>query len=228
MPLDLNFEDHLKTITIREEYPDLYEHVVMRIVFGLWRQGRLCYQDGIIKKTGRQIERLVGWKGEQGKFIEIVTHEDTLFLDKIDDKEYHIHNWYKRNPQFNKERPDNMVKRNVVKAHKMHEGRERAMLDSKGLMNGDLVVDDCPWLDFKGSYGRLRVVFDKVPKQMTLGDEYFHTRAEFREVNKNATPTQRNARITKIKKHTKRCKKCNKIFVDSSSGKCSSCQGGKK
>jgi hypothetical protein len=218
------FPKHRKTKRILKQYPKEAKSVLW-CLFLLWIEGQDYYTDGVLKMDGDDIEEMLEWDGEPGRFIEIVTHKKTRFLDKITDDEYHIHNWLKWNPRFSGKAKENKSEPKVIAGHKMHEGRERAMLDGKGLLEEDgSVVKECKWLDFKGEYGRLRVVFDKVPKYMNLEGEEFYTRAEFREVNENATVKQMDERIRKIKRHTKRCTECEKIFVDSSSSVCSGCQ----
>jgi uncharacterized phage protein (TIGR02220 family) len=63
----------------------------------LWVRAGQRNNDGVFNKTGRALEKIAGWKGESGKLVGSLTDPDFMFLEKISDNEYRLHNWLENN-----------------------------------------------------------------------------------------------------------------------------------
>jgi hypothetical protein len=218
LKIDASFFSHDKTIFLMEEYPDIADSII-RALWWLWERCRDRYQDGVLRKNARTIERMVLWKGEGGKFVEIITGDDARFLDYISEEEYRVHNWFKNQPHLDTEKQEEISKQNAKNAHAKYIREEQALLE-KNWVN----IADCDWLYLNGD-GRLSVKYKRLPNFMELEDETFYKQSGFRETNRNSTKRDKGTRLGLIKEGTKPCKRCKQYFVSTISDECVDCRG---
>jgi len=205
------------------KHPELYDNLFTALT-RIWLICRERYHDGILEMDGPTIELLALWTPERGlkagKFIEIVTNKPLDFIDKISDSKYHVHKWYFNVPMLD---PDKKKDVSEVKAKAANTGHFNKAL--KALNERGIELDDCDWL-YQHENGSMAVNYSELPEQMDLGNETFFTRKDFKNRNKTSDAQQRHNRS--IKKHTKRCAKCNSIFISSATDICFGCYDGFK
>jgi hypothetical protein len=218
----LNFRRHPKIKIIKEDYADApideRPNDIRVAIENLWAYCMEGSADGVLGTSKRKIELAAEWKGSRGKLIEILTNEETTFIDMDDEGIYHLHNWFRYYAHLKQNYKDALSEQKSNNAHAGWRKKELARLKANGV-----TVEECAWLDFNDK-GRVIVHYEHLPKFMELGDEVFHTRAEFTERNKHQSKDVQKARRDIIKAHTKRCT-CNKIFISSENKKCIKCRG---
>jgi hypothetical protein len=164
----------------------------------LWTQCHFDYQDGVLLMEAEEIEEMIDWSGPPGKFIEMATIDRYNFLDKINDQEYHLHNWYLRNPIFDpeKKKDDSGVKAKAANIRHFNDA--------------------------------VKVLKQNVPEEMDLGYKLFYSRHDFYVANTHKDKKKERALNTKhnrlIKQYTRRCNKCKTVCVSSTSI-CLDCAG---
>lgn len=233
--LKLDFRKHPKLLVINDDYADAKAgespNDIRVAIVNLWCYCMESSRDGSLNMSSRVIELTAGWKGRNGKLIEILTKEETRFLcntecgcKKSTNKKdaFYMHNWLKHNPQLDPE------KRKMISDQKQHAGNIRWFKqEMKILKDNGVKLKDCNWLK-KGEKGRLEVIYKNLPDYMLLDNEEFFKKSHFEEANKYQSLKIQNARKDIIKKHTKKCAKCGDIHINSKSKICYECKGGKK
>ena len=221
IPVSAGLTNHLKMKIIETEHGPKVRAFMLASLIELWTQCHFDYQDGIIKKSALDIEIMVRWQGEKGKFIEITTDERTCFINKIDDNEYQVHNYNKRNSYYRPEVRKEVSMQKSKAAHTSWAKRTVKMMETKGIK-----IKDCPWLHYveDGQFHYIRVEYNNLPDYIELENETFHKRSHFEETNKNSDPKVQADRRRLIRRHTKKCNKCGILFISSLSNKCIGCR----
>lgn len=220
-----SFRRHPKMRLIKEIYADApineRPNDIRVAIENLWSYCMESCQDGVLRMSERKIELIAEWEGSRGKLIEIITNEETTFLDKNKDGTYSLHNWFNHNGHLKPERQAEVSEQKTKAANIrwLKDNLERLKLQK-------VSVDDCDWLYIEND--TLKVELIKLPQRLYLkiGKHEFYKKSGFDEYFSNLTEKKaRGVALGEIKKHTKRCGKCKKICINYESNICSKCGG---
>ena len=216
VPLD--FWDNPKVYGVREDFPELCDAIFISL-FRLWSFCRSKQSDGAFD-TATRVERAAHWHGERGKFIAVLTGDETRFLDKVQNG-YQIHNWYKNNPDLDpKKRADVSGKRQMAAHSRYHKQDIDTLLKNR-------VTDfiKVPWFSDSLKNGRITVQTTKVPKYVRICGQEFYGYRELKQYLTHICETSREkgALLGALKTHTKKCR-CGKYFINEKPrSKCGDC-----
>jgi hypothetical protein len=222
LPLDTGFRENGKVLHLKKKHGALYDSVIRSLIW-IWIECRCRYQDGVLSKDAEDIELMADWTGEEGKFIEIVTSPKTRFLKKVSDNEYHMHNWYKNNPDLNPKRKNDISRQNSGNAHKRYHQEDLDCLAANGIEDYTKV----PWFKNELSdIGRITIDLKKMPSKIDIrcAGEYFTKMNGLWEWFNHRTKDERYQLLKIIKANTRRCGGCNTVFVSTEVEVCPRCE----
>lgn len=223
----INFLKNDKMAAIYEDYENApineRPNDVKVALINLWLYCREDKKDGVLGKNIRRIERRAGWRGKRGRLLEILTNEETRFIDIVDGA-YIMHNWYKWNKDLEPKQMEKIKKSKSKAGHAKAFKEELAMLRSNGVD-----IDKCPWLSVKTLPGneeiqRIGVDYKYLPDNIEISSKRFRTREHFKRDNTNVSKAVQRKRLKIIKDFTRACTRCGTYHISTECKRCIKCR----